>query len=639
MISIKQLVLQRGQKVLLDKANATIFPGQKVGLIGRNGMGKSSLFGLLLGELQPDQGDVDRPANWVVAHVAQETPALDTSALDYTLDGDRELRQIEAELIQAEEAHDGNQIAHCHDILHTIGGYSARARAGELLAGLGFKNSQLDQPVRSFSGGWRMRLNLAQALMCRSDLLLLDEPTNHLDLDTVIWLEGWLNRYQGTLVLISHDRDFLDNTVNAILHLENQQLTLYTGNYADFERQRAERLSQQQQLFDKQQREAAHLQSFIDRFRAKATKARQAQSRIKALEKMERVAAVRVESPFNFSFREPESLPHQLLSLDHVDGGYGDKVILRDVNQAVVSDMRIGLIGVNGAGKSTLVKMLAGELAPLVGERKEGKGLKVGYFAQQQLEQLDPKASALLHLQRLDPNTREQELRDFLGGFLFSGDMATTPIEPFSGGEKTRLALAILIWQRPNLLLLDEPTNHLDLAMRDALTFALQDYNGALIVVSHDRHLLSTTTDQFWLVANGRVQVYDGDLNDYRDFLKANTVSAPSVVDPADSQAAVVASNDRKAQKREEAEARQRLANARKPIEQKLKQLEPKLAKLQAEMATLQTWLGQESAYDPANKTELQNTLQRQTNIKAELEALEETWLMHQMELEELKAS
>lgn len=637
MIVIKQLVLQRGQKVLLNQANATIFPGQKVGLIGRNGMGKSSLFSMFLGEFPPDQGDLSIPANWVVAHVAQETPALETSALDYTLDGDRELREVEAKLAKAEADHDGTEIAHCHDHLHAINGYSARARAGELLSGLGFKHEQLNNPVKSFSGGWRMRLNLAQALMCRSDFLLLDEPTNHLDLDTVIWLENWLTRYQGTLVLISHDRDFLDNTVTGILHLENQLLALYTGNYADFERQRAEKLSQQQQLFDKQQREAAHLQSFIDRFRAKATKARQAQSRIKALEKMERVAAVRVESPFTFSFREPESLPHQLLSLDHVDGGYADKVILKGVNRAIVSDMRIGLIGVNGAGKSTLVKMLAGELSPLRGERKEGKGLKIGYFAQQQLEQLDPKASALLHLQRLDPQAREQELRDFLGGFLFAGDMATSPIEPFSGGEKTRLALAILIWQKPNLLLLDEPTNHLDLSMRDALTFALQDYQGALIVVSHDRHLLSTTTDQFWLVANGKVETYEGDLEDYRDFIKANQVV--SNVDKTETAVDSSSSVDRKAQKREEAEARQRTAQARKPIEQKLKKLEPQLGKLQSKLAELQAWLGDESAYAPENKQQLQDTLKEESALKLEVEQVEEEWLTLQMELEEISQS
>ncbi|NLR75385.1 ATP-binding cassette domain-containing protein [Leeia aquatica] len=634
MIVIKKLGLQRGQKVLLQDASVTVFPGQRIGLIGHNGCGKSSLFSLLRGELHPDQGDVSIPAGWVVAHVAQDTPALDCSALDYALDGDRELRQVEAELAAAESRHDGEGIGHCHDLLRAIDGYTAKARASALLHGLGFTDAQLDAPVKSFSGGWRMRLNLAQALMCRSDLLLLDEPTNHLDLETVIWLENWLQRYPGTLLLISHDRDVLDNVVQGILHLDQQQLMLYSGNYAAFERQRSERLAQQQALYEQQQRQVAHLQSYIDRFRAKATKARQAQSRIKALERMEQVAAVHVESPFQFEFLEPVSQPQQLLKLEQVDAGYGDKTILRKVDLQVLDGMRIGLIGVNGAGKSTLVKLLAGVMPPLAGQRLEGKGLQIGYFAQQQLEQLDPDASPLLHLQRLDPQGREQEFRNFLGGFMFHGDMATGPVRPFSGGEKTRLALALLIWQRPNLLLLDEPTNHLDLEMRDALTLALQAYQGALIVVSHDRYLLKTTTDQFWLVGHGRVQHYEGDLDDYRDFLQQQQ---PQVVN--DSAVDATPSVDRKAQKRAEAEQRQALAKLRKPLENKLARLEPELAAQQAELAQVEARLNDSSLYEAEQKAALQQCLQTQVKLKASLAELEERWLSLQMELEAINES
>ncbi len=633
MIVLKNLSLQRGTKLLLDNASATLMPGSRVGLIGKNGAGKSSLFGLLTGVLHPDKGDVEIPAAWVIAQVEQETPALDTPALEYALDGDRELREVEAELQRAEETHDGNAVAHAHERLHTIQGYSARARAAELLNGLGFSQTDLTRPVKDFSGGWRMRLNLAQALMCRSDLLLLDEPTNHLDLDAVLWLEGWLNRYPGTLLLISHDREVLDNTVHAILHLEDQQLTLYTGNYAAFEAQRAERMAQQQANFDRQQREIAHLQSFIDRFRAKATKARQAQSRVKALERMERVAAVRADNPFTFSFRDPESNPFQLLALDKVDGGYADRVILRGINLSLVQEMRIGLIGANGAGKSTLVKMLAGTLAPLVGERREGQGLKIGYFAQQQLEQLDPEASPLLHLQRLDPAAREQELRNFLGGFLFIGDMATSPVAPFSGGEKTRLALALLIWQRPNLLLLDEPTNHLDLATRDALTVALQDFGGALVVVSHDRFLLKTTADQFWIVADGAVTPFDGDLDDYREWLRARQAQRTEAAPTASAEEGGV---DRKLQRRQEAEARQRLAVQRKPLEARLKKIEPQLADRQRQLAEAEAWLASQEAYEAAQKTRLQEQMQRQASLRAEIDALEEEWLTLQMEIESL---
>ncbi len=630
MIRISQLTLRRGVKVILDSSNLTIFPGQKIGIVGANGAGKSSLFALLRQELHQDAGELSIPPSWQIAHVAQETPALACSARDYVLDGDAELRMIEAQLAATE--HDG--IAHAEWLarFELAQGYSAPARAAKLLSGLGFSEQQLEQPVSSFSGGWRMRLNLAQALMCRSDLLLLDEPTNHLDLDAVIWLESWLKSYPGTLLLISHDREFLDNTVNGIVHVANQQLTLYTGNYADFERQKAEKLAQQQQAFDKQQREVAHLQSYIDRFRAKATKARQAQSRIKALERMERIAAAHVDTPFSFSFREPDASPNPLLKIDQADVGYGQSIQLHQLSLSIESGSRIGLLGVNGAGKSTLIKLLSGELAPLNGQRIEGKGLKIGYFAQHQLEQLRPEESPLKHLQRLDPTATEQDLRNFLGGFDFRGDAATNPVEPFSGGEKSRLCLALLIWQKPNLLLLDEPTNHLDLEMRHALTMALQDYVGAIIVVSHDRALLAATTDRFLLVENGKVAAFDGDLDDYRQYRAQNAQLLTNGKANDEAGAKV----DRKAEKRAEAEARQLLSSKRKPIEQAIAKIEKQLTPLQTERNQLEENLAGETLYQPENKDQLKQTVLRQTELTQLIENLELEWLTLQEQLEEL---
>lgn len=495
MIVFSSLQIRRGIRVLLDNATATINPGQKVGLVGKNGCGKSTLLSLLKGEITSDAGSVTFPSNWALAWVNQETPALGKPALEYVIDGDREYRQLEAELADANQRDDGNAIALLHGKLDAVQAWSIHARAASLLHGLGFSQEQLQRPVSDFSGGWRMRLNLAQALICRSDLLLLDEPTNHLDLDAVIWLERWLKSYEGTLILISHDRDFLDPVVDKIVHIEQQAMYEYTGNYTSFERQRVAKLAQQQSLYESQQEKVAHLQSYIDRFRAKASKAKQAQSRIKMLERMEMIAPAHVDNPFSFSFRAPENLPNPLLKMEKVTAGYGDRIILDAIKLNLVPGSRIGLLGRNGAGKSTLIKLLAGELEAMEGKIGLAKGIKLGYFAQHQLEYLRADESPVQHLARIAPNVLEQQLRDYLGGFGFQGDKVSEITERFSGGEKARLVLALIVWQRPNLLLLDEPTNHLDLDMRQALTEALIDFEGALVVVSHDRHLLRATTD------------------------------------------------------------------------------------------------------------------------------------------------
>lgn len=629
MITLSSLVLRRGQKVLLDRVDLTLHHGQKVGIVGPNGAGKSSFFGLLRHELLPDAGDVRLPPGLVIASVRQETPALDRSALDYVLDGDAELRQIE-QLIETSH-HDGLAHAEALGKLDAVDGYSAPARASRMLYGLGFSADDLSREVASFSGGWRMRLNLAQALMCRSDLLLLDEPTNHLDLDAVIWLENWLSSYRGTLLLISHDRDFLDATVNHIAHLANGQLTLYTGNYEDFENQKAGQLAQQQQAFEKQQREIAHLQSYVDRFRAKATKARQAQSRIKALERMERIAAAHVDSPFGFAFRDPVASPNPVLRIEHGNVGYAGHTILNNLTLSIESGARIGLLGRNGAGKSTLIRLLAGELDLAAGQRIEGRGLRIGYFAQHQMEQLRPDYSPLWHLQQIDPQTREQEHRNFLGGFDFNGEMATSPVAPFSGGEKARLALALIVWQRPNLLLLDEPTNHLDLEMRHALTLALQDYIGAMIVVSHDRHLLRATTDTFWLVEAGKATPFDGDLDDYRRYRQDSATAAVATTSPSETPAV-----DRKAQRREEAQARQRQADLRKPVEKRIQKLEAEMQALTARRSAITTQLADAALYEPDQKDQLKAALQTQGDLEQKLARLEADWLDLQTELEGL---
>jgi ATP-binding cassette subfamily F protein 3 len=629
MIRLRQLTLIRGSKPLLERADLTLNPGARVGLVGANGSGKSSLFALLRGELQPDAGELSLPPGWRIAHVAQETPALERSALDHVIDGDTSLRRLEADLARAEAAHDGHRIAELHAALADAGAYTVRARAEQLLAGLGFSHAQMNEAVARFSGGWRMRLNLAQALMCPSDLLLLDEPTNHLDLDAILWLEDWLRRYAGTLIVISHDRDFLDGVVNAIVHIDQRKLVRYAGNYSRFEVQRAANLALSQAAYERQARERAHLQSFIDRFKAKATKARQAQSRMKMLARMEELAPIHAAAPFSFEFREPERAPNPLVVMEDVTAGYAEKAVLTGIDLNLQAGQRIGLLGVNGAGKSTLIKTLVGELPPLSGRVSHNRGLVIGYFAQHQLERLRDDQSALWHLQRLAPAEREQDLRDFLGSFHFPGDMATTPIAPFSGGEKARLALALIVWQRPNLLLLDEPTNHLDLDTREALTVALAQFEGTLVLVSHDRHLLRATTDEFLIVADGGVRPFDGDLDDYRDWLFRTRLARPET--PAEGGGRAP---DRREQRRQEAEARQRLSARRKPIEARIKRLEERMERSGARKAELDALLADPALYAEDGKDRLKALLFEQATLARELEALEAEWLEQQTALE-----
>jgi len=634
MILFSSLQIRRGVRVLLDNATATINPGQKVGLVGKNGCGKSTLLSLLKNEISADAGSFTYPGNWALAWVNQETPALDTPAIDYVIDGDREYRQLQAELAKANENDDGHAIATLHGKLDAVQAWTIQSRAASLLSGLGFSQEQLQRPVSAFSGGWRMRLNLAQALICRSDLLLLDEPTNHLDLDAVIWLERWLKSYQGTLILISHDRDFLDPVVDKILHIEQQSIFEYTGNYSSFEIQRATKLAQQQSMFENQQQKVAHLQSFIDRFKAKASKAKQAQSRIKMLERMELIAPAHVDNPFTFSFRAPESLPNPLLKMEKVSAGYGERIILDSIKLNLVPGSRIGLLGRNGAGKSTLIKLLAGELAPLRGDIGLAKGIKLGYFAQHQLEFLRADESPLQHLARLAPKVLEQQLRDYLGGFGFQGDKVTEQTERFSGGEKARLVLALIVWQRPNLLLLDEPTNHLDLDMRQALTEALIDFEGALVVVSHDRHLLRSTTDDLYLVHDGKVEAFDGDLEDYQQWLSdLQKQTAAAAAEPkAESGNSAQA---RKDQKRREAELRTQTQPLRKQIEKLEKQME----KLNGQLADAENKLADSAIYDQSRKADLTAALQQQAEAKSALEECEMAWLDAQEQLEAMLAS
>ncbi|HHQ6590032.1 TPA: ABC transporter ATP-binding protein [Serratia fonticola] len=631
MIVFSSLQIRRGTRVLLDNATATVNPGQKVGLVGKNGCGKSTLLALLKGEIAADGGSYTFPNNWALAWVNQETPALDVPAIEYVIDGDREFRQLEAELQVANDNNDGHAIATLHGKLDALDAWTIRSRAASLLHGLGFSNEQLQSPVRAFSGGWRMRLNLAQALVCRSDLLLLDEPTNHLDLDAVIWLERWLKSYPGTLVLISHDRDFLDPIVDKILHIENETINEYTGNYSSFERQRVTKLAQQQSLYQSQQEKVAHLQSYIDRFRAQATKAKQAQSRIKMLERMELIAPAHVDNPFTFSFRQPESLPNPLLRMEKVSAGYGDKVILQSIKLNLVPGSRIGLLGRNGAGKSTLIKMLAGTLEPLSGEIGLAKGIKLGYFAQHQLEFLRADESPLQHLSRIAPRVLEQQLRDYLGGFGFQGDKVTEITERFSGGEKARLVLALIVWQRPNLLLLDEPTNHLDLDMRQALTEALIDFEGALVVVSHDRHLLRSTTDDLYLVHDGQVDQFEGDLDDYQQWL-SDLQKQQAQQDAAPKQDNGNSAQARKDQKRREAEFRTQT----QPLRKQIAKLEQQMDKLGAELAAVEEQLADSALYDISRKADLTACLQKQSQAKSALEETEMTWLDAQEQLENL---
>lgn len=628
MIYINNLEIMRGTNTLLKDATATIYPHKRVGLVGRNGCGKSTLFAAIKGELSPESGEIIIPNGWVISSVAQETPGLDKSALDYVIDGDTKYRNLQKMMEDAENSHNGMAMAEIHAELENIGAYTIKSRAETLLTGLGFSQEEYNSPVKNFSGGWRMRLNLAQALLCPSDLLLLDEPTNHLDLDTVIWLEDWLKNYSGTLIIISHDRDFLDNICTHIIHMENQKLNMYTGNFTSFEEERAHKINLQQALYEKQQAQLAHLQAFVDKFRYKATKAKQAQSRLKAMEKMERIVLAHYDSPFSFEFRDSTELPQTLVRMENLSAGYPDKTVLTDVKINLVPGSRIGLLGRNGAGKSTFIKTIAGTLPPLGGSVEIAKGIKVGYFAQHQLEYLDNDGTPLSHLTKLADNHKELELRSFLGGFGFSGDKALDKVEHFSGGEKARLVLALIVWQRPNLLLLDEPTNHLDLNMREAIILALSDFKGALIVVSHDRHLLKTTTNEFYLVSEGKVSQFNGDLDDYHNYLveldKKNEQQKKELSRSQDEgKSSSKSAFKSKEQKKLEAEFRERL----RPLKKEIENLDKKLTKLTSEKKQLEIQLTDESIYNAEHKDELQKVLLQQSKVSSELEEAEMLWM------------
>jgi ATP-binding cassette subfamily F protein 3 len=611
MLSFSSLALRRSASLLFSEVDFKIHSGQKLGLTGANGCGKTSLFGLIRGDLSADQGEFTIPQDWIIAEVLQEAELSDRAAIEYVIDGDRELRLVEGRLAKAESEVSAYQIASCHERLQEIDGYQATSRAAKLLSGLGFSEAEITQPVKSFSGGWIMRLNLARALMCRSDLLLLDEPTNHLDLDAVIWLEQWLRRYEGTLLLISHDREFLDAVVNLIAHIEQQAITLYRGNYSAFEVQRAEKLAQQQSGYEKQQQTITHMQHFIDRFKAKATKARQAQSRIKALEKMQLISPAHIDSPFHFEFRAPKALPTSLIKLDRVSTGYGEKMILQNIDFSLIPGERIGLLGLNGAGKSTFIKLLAEELQPSAGEIVRSKDLKIGYFAQHQVEQLDLQATALLIMQRLDPSLNERQIRTYLGSFNFRADKVLNPVKSFSGGEKARLVLAILIWQRPNLLLLDEPTNHLDLEMRLALNQALQGFEGSVILVSHDRHLLRSVCDDLWLVDSAAVNQFKQDVDGYPAWLSARK-----------SQAGFIPSEN-STQKVNHKLVRRQL----KAMQNQLGRMDDEISSLHESREILEQELSSSQLYDAENRDQLNITLAAQAANAQKIKQVEDAWL------------
>jgi ATP-binding cassette subfamily F protein 3 len=644
MITLQDISLQRGPQRLLDNTSATIQPMHRCAIIGANGCGKSSLFKLLLGGISLDNGNIFIPKQWRVSHMAQEVAENYRSARDYVLDGDDRLRTIERAIEDAQSSDNHLALSQAYADFETADGYTANNRAEQLLHGLGFKQADMARSVADFSGGWRIRLNLAQALMCPSDLLLLDEPTNHLDIDATLWLELWLKSYKGTLLFISHDRDFIDAVAGEILHIEHQKITTYTGNYSSFETQRAMSLALQQSNFEKQQQRIGEITQFVNRFKAKATKAKQAQSRLKELERMEKLAPAHIDSPFSFRFSEADKTSDPLMSLDKADLGYAssDKnivaaPIVRQAELTLRADTRIGLLGYNGAGKSTLVKTLVGDLALLSGERNVSEHLKMGYFAQHQLEFLDLDASALLHVQRLSPKVTEQVIRNFLGSFNFHGAKAVEPIRPFSGGEKARLALALIVWQKPNLLILDEPTNHLDLDMRHALTLALQLYKGALVVISHDRHLLKNTVDEFYLVANHSINLFDGDLADYQQWLKEslqqskNEVPAPS--DNNDSNSAITDKVDKKLLRQQEAARREQL----KPLNNLIKKTEKEIEDQQKKFEIIQKKLSSELLYTDDNKKQLQELLQEQGRLGASIEELEEKWMNAHEEIENLQ--
>ncbi|OOY36220.1 ATP-binding cassette domain-containing protein [Solemya velum gill symbiont] len=629
MISFDDVALRRGTRLLFEGASFRIHPGQKVALTGRNGTGKSSLFSMLLRELETDNGTLQLPDSWVIAHVAQQTPDSDRSALDFTLDGDTELRELQNAIEQEKDGHRHAELLARYEV---IDGYCAESRAAQLLNGLGFSPEQVMQPVNSFSGGWRMRLNLAQALMCRSDLLLLDEPTNHLDLDAVIWLEQYLRDYQGTLLLISHDRDFLDQVATHVLHIEQQGVVLYKGNYSTFEVTRSERLAQQQAAHEKQQAEIKHMRQFVERFRAKATKAKQAQSRLKALERMTLISSAHVDSPFHFSFAEPEKQPNPLLRLEQCSAGYGDKEILTTINLEIQQQQRIGLLGPNGAGKSTLIKLIAGTLAQTRGKRTLAQDCKIGYFAQHQLEQLHPQHSPFDHLRQLDAAISDQRARDFLGGFGFNGDRVYEKVAPFSGGEKARLALALIVYQKPNLLLLDEPTNHLDIEMRHALAQALQEFKGAMLIVSHDRFLMRATCDQLLLVDAGSVAPFDDDLDHYPAWIAARLQEQSA---PESNRSNASQAQDRKDKKRKEAEQRKRLA----PLKKLISQLEKQLDDLNRQKSAIEEQMAEPGIYDEENKERLKQLIADNSSIEQQIATAEESWMEKLEELEAETAS
>ncbi len=621
MLSFSDLELRRGGRPLIQHFSAQIHLGQKVAVVGRNGSGKSSLFALVLGDLHADAGDCSMPRNWRVGSVAQHVEASDQPAIDFVLDGDAELRRIEAALIVAEDAHDAHGIGHCHELLHAIDGYGARARAGTLLHGLGFKPEQQTQPVASFSGGWRMRLALARTLMQRADLMLLDEPTNHLDLDAVIWVQDWLRAFEGTLLVISHDRDFLDAISTHTLHLHSERATMYVGNYSQFERTRAERLRLQSMQHVEQAKRIAHLQKFVDRFKAKASKAKQAQSRVKMIERMEKVAPMLAEAEFDFEFRVPDKLPSPLIRLDDVAVGYGERTVLSGIRFNLAPGDRLGVLGPNGEGKSTLMKLLAGVINVQDGQVVRHPELKLGYFAQHQLEQLDPSASAIDHFRKLSPGTSDQVLRDVLASFLFRGERAFEPVGPFSGGEKARLALAMIVYQKPNLLLLDEPTNHLDLDMRQALELALNDFDGALVLVAHDRHLMSACCDQFVRVADGQVAEFDGDLDQYADWLTRRRRELAN--GGSGNQSGSGERKPSKDQRKNDADARAR----EKPMRERVKKCEQSMARFQARLAEIEKALLAPGLYEPAGATQLRTLTTEQTDLRKQLETIEAEWL------------
>jgi len=655
MLVLSQLSLRRGVKLVLDRASLTLQPGEKVGLVGRNGAGKSSLFGLVAGRLQADAGDFSMPPRWRLAEVAQDMPETSEGATDFVLAGDTQLAEAEAALVAAEAADDGHAMAEAHHTIAEAGGFDARPRAQAMLLGLGFKSAELDAPVDSFSGGWRMRLQLARALMCPAELMLLDEPTNHLDLDALVWLEAWLQRYTGTMIVISHDREFLDAVTKVTVHLDETKLNRYTGNYTAFEEMRAIRISQAQASFVKQKEKMAHLQSFIDRFKAKASKAKQAQSRVKALARMEKLAPVLTSADFQFEFKEPQSLPNPMLAFSDMACGYKsegahDIRIVDHIDRSVLAGQRIGILGANGQGKSTFVKTIAGDLAPLSGEIVAGKGLTIGYFAQQELDVLSPADGPLMHMVRLardvGPAAREQELRDFLGSFRFTGEMAMQAVGTLSGGEKARLVLAMLVWQRPNLLLLDEPTNHLDLTTREALSMALNEFEGTVMLVSHDRALLREVCDEFWLVAHGALEPFDGDLDDYQKWLleqakaASRASSAPAaaatkkaaVATPAKVEArpAEVKAPPRREDRKSAKQDRARQGDASRPLRAELKRIDERMGRLATEKAALESRLAVPGAA-PASFADLGRQL---AHVGAEIATLENRWLELQTELE-----